>query len=388
MKIRNVHLENFRNHPLSDLEFGWSVNILQGKNGQGKTNIIEAISCLCLTKSFYAPSDATLVRFGEEGFAVDGLLADDAGIEHRVRVAYSQGSGEKVFAVNGIRTEKLSSVIGMFPVVILAPESNAITLGGPSDRRKFVDLVLSQLSRSYFDDLIEYRQVLRQRNRVLGEAKQGKTLRAEILDPWSQNLAAYGARIVFRRAQFLREFTGYVTQSYADIVKTREEPGMQYATVPAIEVNEPLDQIAEALLVELREKQSEECRRGLSLVGPHRDDVVFQLNGVDLRKYASQGQHKTFLIALKMAEFCYLKEKREETPILLLDDVLSELDEDRSQRLLGHVTHLGQTVVTTTDGAAFGDTLRWGVEHRRFFVDGGTCKSTTIRNAQEATIGA
>lgn len=386
MNIRRVHLDKFRNHADSYLEPGGSVNVLYGKNGQGKTNILEALSCLCLTKSFYGASESTLVQFRQEGFCVEGLLADDAGMEYSVRITFSGVSGEKVFTVNGVRIERLSSVIGMFPVVILAPESNAITTGGPSDRRRFIDLVLSQLSRAYFNDLLEYRQVLRQRNRILGEAKQGKAVRDEILDPWDRNLSLYGARIVFRRAQFLRDFTSYMTESYAGMVSTREDPGIQYSTVPSIEGNENIGGIADAILAGLKEKQAEECRRGLSLVGPHRDDVVFCLNGLDLRKYASQGQHKTFLIALKLAEFSYLKERREETPVLLLDDVLSELDDERARRLLGCVAHLGQTLVTTTDGVPF--TALPGIEQRSFIVEQGSCRPMAINDVKEATIGA
>ena len=369
------------------MELGGNVNILQGNNGQGKTNIIEAISCLCLTRSFFAASDTTLVQLGQGGFVVEGLLANDAGLGHRIRVAYSRETGEKVFDVDGVRLEKLSSVIGMFPVVVLAPEGNAITFGAPADRRRFMDLVLSQLSRTYFDDLLEYRQVLRQRNRILGEARQGKSLRDEILDPWNRNLAAYGARIMSRRKEFLREFAPYVAQAYADMATTREEPGMQYSSDPSIELDEDIGQIADRIHAELKEKGPEELRRGLSLVGPHRDDVVFHLHGLDLRKYASQGQHKTFLIALKIAEFRYLKEKREETPILLLDDVLSELDDDRAGRLLTRVADLGQTVVTTTQEAPFRDALRWGAENRRFFVEEGTCRPFTFNHVKETAPG-
>ena len=388
MNVRRVHLEWFRNHTDSDLELGGKVNVLHGKNGQGKTNVLEALSCLCLTKSFYAANDSTLVQFGREGFRVEGWFAGDAGMEQRVCLTYARSSGEKVYTINGIREEKLSSVIGLFPVVILAPESSAITFGGPSDRRRFMDLLLSQLSRAYFDDLLEYRQVLRQRNRILAEARQGKTVRDEVLDPWDSSLASSGARIISRRAAFLGEFGAYVARSYAGIMTAGEEPELRYETAPGIAEGENTGQIVTVLHDQMKERRGEELRRGLSLVGPHRDDVIFGLNGLDLRRYASQGQHKTFLIALKMAEFVYLRERREETPLLLLDDVLSELDRERSMHLLSGVAHMGQTVVTTTDATLFGDVFPQDSGSRQFAIEGGVCRREGSKDTRETAIAA
>ncbi len=383
MKVGYVLLENFRNHQHTVLSLGPGVNVLLGNNGQGKTNILEAVSCLSLTKSFYAANDATLVRLGQDVFKIEGTLASSAGLEHDIAMSYSRELGEKLFVVNGTRVERLTSVIGMFPVVILSPENSAITFGGPADRRRFMDLLLSQLSRTYFDDLLEYRQILRQRNRILADGKHGG-IREDVLEPWNHSLATYGARIVQKRTHFTREFAGYVVRSYADLVDVAEEPGLEYSTsIDAKEEN--VEKTAELILAELRRKREEEIRRGLSLVGPHRDDLQFRLNGIDLQKYASQGQHKTFLIALKVAEFFYLKEKKEETPILLLDDVLSELDESRSKRLLGHIAELGQTIITTTDESPFSNIIPWGHEHRKFHVEQGACRPITI--GKETTVG-
>jgi DNA replication and repair protein RecF len=389
MKVQHVQLENFRNHSFTRLEFGSRLNVLLGRNGQGKTNILEAISCLSLTKSFYAASDITLVRLGQERLCVEGTLTNDAGIEYKVRVAYSRESGEKVFTVNGVRTERFSSVIGMFPLVILSPENNAITFGPPSERRKFIDLLLSQLSRTYFDDLLEYRQTLRQRNRILDEGRQhGHVMQDDMLEPWDQNLAGYGARIAHRRMQFVEEFGNYVARFYSSLVLTNEQPTIRYLSAPKIGLDESVNRITESILIELGKRQPEERRRGLTLVGPHRDDLVFQLNGIELQKYASQGQHKTFLIALKMAEFFYLKEKREEAPILLLDDVLGELDDERSQRLLSQVAELGQAVITTTNGAQFRGTIHRGNEDRRYYVEQGTCAPINTGDGKETAVGA
>jgi DNA replication and repair protein RecF len=339
-----------------------------------------------LTKSFCSASETTLLQHGHDSFSVHGRLIDSAGTHYEVHLDYERGTGKKSFLINGSAVERLSSTIGMFPVVVLSPERGAITLGPPSERRKFLDLVLSQLSRAYFDDLLEYRQALHQRNRILFEAKQRGGVREDVLEPWNQNLAIYGSRIIHRRLLFLKEFRGYVSEVYDELVDGREEPGLSYATVPDTKADEPVNVIADRLMAHLVQKQAEECRRGLSLVGPHRDDVIFELEGFNLQKYASQGQHKTFLIALKLAEFRYLKEKRDEKPILLLDDVFSELDADRSHRLLSQIDGLGQTVVTTTDEHRLGGGL--GNDHRCFLIEAGACKTIGIQNGKEATVSA
>ena len=331
-----------------------------------------------MTKSFYAASDETLAQIGKDRFEVEGLLGSDAGTDYRVRLAYVRGTREKAFTINSARPDRLGSVIGMFPVVILSPENNAITFGAPSDRRRFIDLVLSQLSRSYFDDLLEYRRVLRQRNRLLGDAKiQGSAVREDALVPWNTGIVDYGTRIIHRRWRFVNEFIPYVASAYRDMVETQERPEMLYETVAHGTSLEAPETIAVEIRDQLQSRSAEECRRGLSLVGPHRDELVFKINGINLQNYASQGQHKTFLVALKIAEFFYLKENKGETPILLLDDVLSELDDTRSSRLLEHVADLGQTIITTTDESVLSDQVYREGKNRRFYVEHGTCKPIT-----------
>jgi DNA replication and repair protein RecF len=182
---------------------------------------------------------------------------------------------------------------------------------------------------------------------------------------------------------FLEEFRRYVLDAYADLVGGREEPEMSYMTVPDIMPTTSIAQTSDGLLGYLKERQSEECRRGLSLVGPHRDDITFELDGFGLQKYASQGQHKTFLIALKLAEFRYLREKREENPILLFDDVFSELDDERSRRLLRQIDEVGQTIVTTTEENILRDGLK--SQYRHFLIEAGTCRPISIHDGKETT---
>lgn len=372
MIVTRIQLRHFRNHTASELEFGEGVNALLGDNGQGKTNILEAVSYLGLTKSFYASTDARVVQFDEAAFEVQGTLRDGGGREHHVRATYGQATGVKEFTVNGLRPERLAAVIGRFPLVILSPDHGAITSGGPSERRKFLDLTLAQVSPAYLEDLLEYRRVLRQRNLLLAEGRRRGNLAAAALDPWTVSLAAHAARVILRRRAFSAEFTSYVGPSYSRLVPSGEEPGLEY--VGAVE-GEVAGEIEAALLRALERTAREERQRGITLVGPHRDDLRLLINGKDVQQFASQGQHKTLLVAFKIAEFRYVQERRSESPVLLLDDVFSELDRARATRILDLVEELGQCMISATDEGVFHGALGWGTRHRRFTVSGGTVSS-------------
>ena len=374
MTLSGLRLSNFRNHAATALEFGPGVNALFGDNGQGKTNILEAVSFLSLTKSFYAASDADAVQIGKDAFEVEGRMMAGAGVAHAVRVAYRLVPPSKSFSIDGRGPDRLSSVIGMFPVVILSPENNAITFGGPAERRKFMDLTLSQISRVYLDDLLEYRRALRQRNRILADARLYGSPVKGILEPWTENLARYGGRVAHRRLLFAEEFRSYVRSAYRDLVPAAEEPEIRYRPgFPPGNGSDP-DDLTASLRIALEEQQAIELRRGATLAGPHRDELVLTIKGISVQQFASQGQHKTLLVALKVAEFFYVRERREEVPLFLLDDVLSELDAGRAARILGLAAGIGQTIITTTDDGVFGSSIAWGENHRRFIVERGTCR--------------
>lgn len=368
MKISNALLRSFRNHNETAFDFGARVNVLLGENGQGKTNVLEALSFLCLTKSFYATADATAVQRNATSFEIESALESDGGKEFRVRVAYDDAKKEKLFSINGARAEKFSSVIGMFPVVVLSPENNAITFGSPGDRRKFTDLVISQSRKSYAEDSMEYRRIIRQRNAILAEA-DGKDCSAE-LAPWDEMLIAYGARITEKRREFFGDFSPYISQTYLDIVDERETPKIEYLPSVTLAPDVKAEEIAPLIAAKLAKRRNDERRFRTTLVGPHRDEISFSINGLSLKHFASQGQHKTFLVALKVAEFFYLKDRCNETPVFLLDDVFSELDEHRSKKLLSLAETLGQIFITTTSEKVFGG-AEWNNERRKFYIRNG-----------------
>jgi DNA replication and repair protein RecF len=375
MNICSLRVRNFRNHADSRVEFGEGINLLLGNNGQGKTNLLEAISYLSLTKSFYAASDETVLQIGKDTFDVEGRIRTAAGVDDLVRCRYTHSDHRKTFTINSTEPETLWAVIGRFPVVILSPENSAITSGGPAERRKFLDLFLSQVSRGYFEDLLEYRRIVKQRNRVLSDFRAQSVQRLELLEPWNEGLVRYGSRVTRRRLQLVRELEPYVLAAHRELVSGDEEPTLAYTSALGGGLPETTEgEIEELLRAALHQRRLEELRRGTSLVGPHRDELTLILAGKTVREYASQGQHKTLLIALKLAEFFYLRERRFEAPMFLLDDLFSELDALRSARILKLVSELGQTVLTATGEEVLHRAVHWGEYCRKFSIEGGTCR--------------
>lgn len=368
MRVEQVDIRNFRNHASTTLECGEGINVLLGENGQGKTNVVEAIAYLGLTKSFYASSDAVVLRLGEERFDVCGRFAADSGTTWVVDASYEKTGMKKTVSVNKEPVQTFASVVGQFPVVVLSPEQNGITFGAPTERRKFLDLALSQASKVYLEELLEYRKILRQRNKILLESKLMRKDCSELLEPWDTSLIKSGVNIMERRRRFVTEFQPKVRLSYEGLAGEDERPSVEY--VPSFPYQESDDtrMLGGRFEEELRLHEDEERRTGSTIVGPHRDELEFCIDGKALRKFASQGQHKTFLVALKLAEFDHLRETRRETPILLLDDVFSELDERRSRRLLDSVTSRAQVFVTTTDERMFPATAQWSGNRRRYIV--------------------
>jgi len=368
MKFREVRLQTFRNHEATEIGCALGRNVFFGNNGEGKTNILEAISYLCLTKSFYASSDATAVQFGQSGFTVSAIAVSDIDVSYKIDVSYSRDAKEKKIAVNNGVIEDKSSIIGMFPVVVLSPENANVTSGTPADRRRFIDVVISQSNKSYLQDLIEYRRILRQRNRVLFESKAGQRTSQDLLEPWNENLIKRGSQISQRRAQFVQEFSPYLVDAYIRIAGRGEEPSIGYDSSIKTDNSLTIEQAQTFFRRELEQQRVEEQKLGTTLVGPHKDELVFEINGLSLKTFASQGQHKTFLVALKVAEFFYLREQCQETPVLLLDDVFSELDGPRSEKLLALTANLGQTFITATDEQRFSTASKQGNDFARYFV--------------------
>ena len=373
MRVERLDVTQFRNHARTTVAFGEGINALVGENGQGKTNILEAISYLSLSKSFYASTDVQAVMVGREFFDIAAQMVDDGGQRADIRVVFHALTGEKSVAVNGVPLERVSAVVGMFPAVILSPDHGRIIAGAPAERRKFLDIVLSQTSSSYFADVLEYRRILRQRNRLLADARFHGRGMPDAADPWTVALVERGSRIIFRRAAFLESLQQSLHPAYTDLVGADDDLRLVYLTLDGVAKPESPAEVAEAMMLALERCRQDEGRRGTTLVGPHRDDVTFLLRNLEAQAYASQGEQKTLLIALKLAEYQYVCETRGERPVLLLDDVFAELDGRRAGRVLEHLTSLGQALITTTDGALFAPAITWNDHHRRYSIEHGCC---------------
>jgi DNA replication and repair protein RecF len=373
MLVRSVHLKAFRNHSDSILHLGSGLTLLVGDNGQGKTNVIEALAYLSLSKSFYAANDSQVVMLGESTLEVSATIADDGGRVSNVRICVDAASGKKTVAVNGGELDRISELVGMFPSVILSPEQYGIVAGGPAERRKFLDIVLCQVSPAYLADVVEYRRVLRQRNKLLLDARLNGTIPGGALQPWTEELIRLGSRVMHKRATLVDEMRETVEASYRHLAGSPVAVALRYVAGEDIQDQSTVEAIAAALGVSLEARAADERRRGVSLVGPHRDDLEFTVNGLAAERYASQGEQKTLLIALKLAENEFIAARCGETPILLLDDIFAELDRHRASRVLERLQACGQCIITTTDDSLTGETIPLTTA-RRIIVENGTCR--------------
>lgn len=341
MICRTLEVENFRNFLSKKIDFCEAINVLYGFNGVGKTNILEAISLICLCKSFRTKSESDLICFEQEHFRINAEILFDSGIVKKVRIDYDRENGKRIF-IDHERIRSLSEVIGFFPIVILAPEDDTITTGMPCERRRFVDIVLSQLDREYLKILQEYNRVLKQRNKILQDAKENRYKFAEKIDPWNQEFFFKAAIITDKRRKLLKELEPVAAEIFENLTSHLENLSLEYQ--PSLQ---PQWNTFDTFKKELDRQANLEIMRGNTLIGPHRDEIKFLLNDSDLRKFGSRGQHRSFLLALKLGEFELMQHRLNERPIFLIDDVYSEIDDVRESALNRYFVQLNQVFVTT-----------------------------------------
>lgn len=345
MHVGHLRTKDFRNTTHGEIDFSDGIHIFHGHNGQGKTSILEAIYYLCLSKSFKTQDDASAVRFDQTFFDIEGRFCrtEHAGMETSVRVIVHRTDGKSVL-VDRKRLDRFSELIGRFPAVVSAPEDVTTVAGAPGLRRRWLDMALSQIHLVYLKDLQAYRQALRQRNALL----DSESLRRDSLDAWDDALAQHGTRVLAKRLEFVRSFASLVETVYRHLASPDEAVQLEYRTTigPVPDDEKSLQRQFQDTLVQGRER---DIQRRTTTVGPHKDDLVFLLNGRSIRDYGSQGQLKTFALALKLAEFLYVTDHLDEKPLLLLDDVFSELDWNRRNRLIQYLDRAGQVFLTSAD---------------------------------------
>ncbi len=371
MILRSLRLRSFRAHASTEVELAPSINLLHGPNGVGKTNVLEAVHYLCLTKSFTAARDHYAVRKGAPYFELEGQFEGVRRKPMKVRLVYVPSDGKKIF-VNGAPLDRLADIVGRLPVVVFSPEDHELTAGGPSERRRFLNNILSQARPVYMDDLMKYRRARKQRNEVLRSyKKRPQSPPAEVLEPWTEKLITLGSRVILRRHRFLQSFRDDLTDAYTRIESVAEEPSIEYDTIDDLGADPSLESIERRFREKLERKADHEENRGTTLVGPQRDELVFRLDDLEVRRYGSQGQHRTFGMALKLAQYFYLRDRGDEQPLLLLDDAFGKLDARRTEVFLELLKTdvIGQSLITATRRSTFEDTVDFTANaHAAFHV--------------------
>ncbi|HWJ90471.1 MAG TPA: DNA replication and repair protein RecF [Flavisolibacter sp.] len=335
--LRSISLYQFKNYFQHDFQFTQRIVGICGRNGVGKTNLLDAVHYLCFTKSYFTRQDAMNIHHGHQGFRIDGMI-DVNGKEERA-VCILRETGKKEFSVNDDLYTRFSKHIGRYPCVIIAPDDVQLIIGGSEERRKFVDTLLSQLDHDYLQALINYTRILQQRNSYLRSFEEGFGRDVSVLDILDEQLSSNGGKIFEKRRAFLLKFLPLVKQLYNDICQ-------RYEDITLIYESELHHLSMEELLKANRQKDIMLQRTS---GGIHRDDLLFHLGEQPFRAIASQGQRKSLLFALKLAEMEILKEEKGLSPFLLLDDVFEKLDEERISNLLMRVCSDEETQIFITD---------------------------------------
>lgn len=334
MMIQSLELLNFRNYKKLSIDFDRSINILYGNNAQGKTNILEAIFLSGTTKSHKGSKDKEIIYFKEEQSHIRSVFLKND-IDYRIDM-HLRKNKSKGIAINGLGIKKASELIGLVNVVFFSPEDLNIIKNGPHERRRFLDLELCQLDNTYLYYLSNYNKAANQRNRLLKDIDNKRSLQ-DTLDIWDEQLLSYGSEIIKKRLDFISCTNDIIYDIHKNLSGNTEELTIKYE--PDTEVERFAENLKKARLKDMKFKTTS--------VGPHRDDILFLINGIDIRKYGSQGQQRTAALSLKLSEIESIKQIKNNHPILLLDDVLSELDASRQNYLLNSIGNI-QTIITCT----------------------------------------
>lgn len=334
MIIKSIELANYRNYDNLHLSFDKGVNILYGDNAQGKTNVLEAIYLSATTKSHKGSKDKEVVKFEQEESHIRSII-ERHDMEYRVDM-HLRKYKSKGIAINGQKIKKASELIGLLNVVFFSPEDLSIIKDGPSERRRFIDMELCQLDKSYLYNLNQYNKILNNRNKLLKDIIFNPSLK-DTLDIWDEQLVHYGIQIIKRRDVFIKELNEIIYDIHYKLSGGREQLFIEY---------EP-DSDAEIFAAQVRINRERDLKLSQTTSGPHKDDCIFKIGDCDIRKYGSQGQQRTAALSLKLSEIELVKKVTKDTPVLLLDDVLSELDSNRQNHLLNSIGDI-QTIITCT----------------------------------------
>ena len=334
MIIKTLELADFRNYETLNISFDKGTNILFGDNAQGKTNILEAIYISATTKSHKGSKDKEIIHFDKEEAHIRTYLEKED-VEYRVDM-HLRKNKSKGIAIDGKKIKKAADLLGLLNVVFFSPEDLSIIKNGPAERRRFADIELCQLDSFYLYNLNNYNKIINQRNKLLKDMYFNQNLK-ETLNIWDSQLVSYGSKIIERREAFADQLCEIIGDIHKKLSGGKEDLIVKYE--PDVRIDD--------FESRMKENQEKDIRFKLTSTGPHRDDFSFIVNGIDIRKYGSQGQQRTAALSLKLSEIELVKKMTKDTPLLLLDDVLSELDSNRQNYLLNSIGDI-QTIITCT----------------------------------------
>ncbi len=349
LHIKSLYLKGFRNYQETNIEFARNYNIIYGENAQGKTNIIEAIFLCASGRSHRTSKDSELLNVGRNNYYIklDSLKEkEDLSIE-----IIHEKERKKIIKLNEIPLKKMGDLMGNLLAVIFSPEDLSVINEGPSQRRRFIDITLSQIKPSYFYDLQQYNRILIQRNSLLKEIQNNRSL-IDTLDIWNIKIAETAARIIKVRYDFISRLGDIAKINHNILSSNNENMQILYASSVKVDDFSEVDRIKESFTNELNRIRNIEFKRGTTLKGPHRDDYEIYINDMNVKSFASQGQKRTVILSIKLSELQIIKEETGEYPILLLDDVMSELDYRRREILFDSISNI-QTFITCTEKDIF-----------------------------------
>ena len=341
MYVEELELINFRNYEHQKINFNNKLNVIVGKNAQGKTNLIEAIFLLAIGRSPRTTKDKEMINWDKDRAVVKMKLVKNSGSK-TLEIRLSKNA-PKTILINGLPIRRISELISVLNVIYFFPEDLKLIKEAPQDRRRFMDVDISQASRNYFFLLQTYEKVLMQRNKLLKNSSTMEVLK-QTVGIWNEQLADVASKIIISRIKFLNKLAPIVQKCHAYLSNDNEKLDISYQGV----VGQNTEEIKNILIEKLQQNLQKDFELGYTSVGPHRDDIKITLNGVDIRSFGSQGQQRTASLSLKLAEIQIFEEETKEKPILLLDDVLSELDPDRQRKLINIATKQ-QSFLTCTD---------------------------------------
>ena len=372
MHIKEIKLINFRNYSKLNLNFCKDYNIIYGKNAQGKTNILEAIFLCSTGRSHRTSKDNELVKFMEESYYIK-IILEKKHTDAYIEIYYKKDERKRI-KINDIPVKKNGELMGQLNTVIFSPEDLSIIKGGPLERRRFIDIALSQLKPTYFYDLQQYSRILSQRNHLLksiNKTVNGKGRLKDTLEIWNEKLIETGSRIISERGKYLCRLNAKACENHNRLAGSKEKIEIVYNPSVIVEDLDDIEKIKKAFTERAKAGEEKEIKNGVTLYGPQRDDMEIRINDKNVRMYGSQGQQRTAVLTLKLSEIGILKELSGEYPILLLDDVFSELDSMRQNYIIESLDDI-QAFITTTEKVLYNN-IRVS-KRRLYFVENGMVK--------------